>query len=99
MNTFSPEPSVTYPAWLSMMASSYPALRASTLASPELTYWPVPLAPGGRMLWSLRFHDEILVRTPVAKDSSPRYAPHGHTAMVTLTGAGRGFKPISPYPR
>ena len=81
---------------LRKMASSYPPFSASTLASPELMYWPVALAPGGSMLWSLRFHDEILARTPRSIDSSPRYSPQDQHATVTLMGAGRGFSPISP---
>jgi len=38
MKMFSPGPSVTWPAMLSMIPSSYPALSASILASPELMY-------------------------------------------------------------
>ena len=87
------------PASFSMMASSYPALRLSTLASTLLMYWPVALAAAGSEFCELRRQLEILIRTPCSSASSPRYAPHGQTAMNTFTGALSGFTPISPYPR
>ena len=81
---------------LSRIASSYPALRASTLARLELTYRPVTLAAGGIMFGSWRRHEETFVRTPWRMPSSPRYVPHGHTAIDTFTGHGNGLRPISP---
>ncbi|GBC86762.1 hypothetical protein HRbin12_00761 [bacterium HR12] len=59
-------------------------------------YWPVALAAAGRAFCELRRQDEILIRTPRSRASSPRYAPQGHTAMITFTGALNGFTPISP---
>ena len=44
----------------------------------------------------MRRHDEIFMRTPCFTPSSPRYVPHGHTAIDTLTGHGSGLSPISP---
>src|SRR5581483_8475696 len=96
---FSPVHSLTYPCGDRMIASSYPALSASTLAIEELMYMPVPLAAGGMALGSWRCHELTFMRTPFWMPSSPRYAPHGHTAIDTLTWHGSGFRPISPYPR
>ena len=62
-------------------------------------YWPSALAAAGRAFWEFRRQLLILIRTPCSSASSPRYAPHGQTAMLTLTGALSGFTPISPYPR
>ena len=59
-------------------------------------YCPVDLAAGGMMLWSRRFHDEILTLAPRSRASSPRYRPHYHTATATEMGATSGFNPISP---
>src|SRR5580692_9269083 len=86
MKTFSPVHSLTVPFGASKMASSYPALIASTLASDELTYIPVPLAAVGTALGSWRRHELILHVTPLAMPSSPRYVPHGQAAMDTLVG-------------
>jgi hypothetical protein len=52
MKMFSPVHSLTFPSGASRMASSYPALMASTLASDEFTYIPVPLAAVGTALGS-----------------------------------------------
>ena len=60
---------------------------------------PVPLAATGLMFGSMRRHVEIFMRTPLAMPSSPRYVPHGHTAIDTFTWHGSGLRPISPYPR
>jgi hypothetical protein len=62
-------------------------------------YCPVAFAAEGSEFWPLRRQLLILTRTPCSSASSPRYAPHGHTAITTLTGAWSGFTPISPYPR
>ena len=43
------------------------------------------------MLWS-----EVQGRTPASRLSSPRYEPHGHTAIDTFTSHGNGLSPISP---
>src|SRR5580698_7833944 len=83
MKMFSPVHSLTVPLGASRMASSYPPLRASTLASDELTYMPVPLAAVGTALGSWRRHELILHVTPLAMPSSPRYVPHGQAAMDT----------------
>ena len=96
MNTFSPDPSVMKPCSFSMMASSYPAFSDSTFASTQLMYWPVAFAAEGSEFWPFRRQLLILMRTPCSSASSPRYAPHGHTAMITFTGAFSGFTPISP---
>ena len=69
------------------------------MASDEFTYMPVPLAAVGTALGSWRCHEDTLSRMPLATPSSPRYVPHGHAAMATLTGHGSGLRPISPYPR
>src|SRR5271165_2127179 len=82
---FSPVHSDTRPSDARRRASSYPALSASTLASEEFTYMPVPLAAVGTALGSWRCHEETLRRMPFATPSSPRYVPHGHAAMATLT--------------
>ena len=37
--------------------------------------------------------------TPLLPASSPRYAPHSHAAMATLTGIFCGSNPISPSPK
>jgi hypothetical protein len=52
MKMFSPVHSLTLPLGASRMASSYPPLMASTLASDELAYMPVPLAAVGTALGS-----------------------------------------------
>ena len=57
---------------------------------------PVPLAATGLTLGSMRLHDEIFMRTPASRLSSPRYAPHGHAAIDTFTSHGSGLSPISP---
>ena len=57
---------------------------------------PVPLAATGLTLGSMRRHDDTFTRTPASRLSSPRYAPHGHTAIDTLTSHGNGLSPISP---
>jgi hypothetical protein len=62
----------------------------------ELRYCPVALAAVGMELDSLRRNEDTLALTPCFMPSSPRYAPHGHTAMATFTGALRGWSPISP---
>jgi hypothetical protein len=59
-------------------------------------YWPVAFADAGSAFCGLRRQLEIFTRTPCSSASSPRYAPHGHTATITFTGAFRGFTPISP---
>ena len=41
----------------------------------------------------------LFIFAPFSVASSPRYAPQGHAAMITLVGAGKGLTPISPYPR
>ena len=64
--------SLTWPSGASRIASSYPALIASTLAREELTYMPVPLAAVGTALGSCRRHELILTDTPLATPSSPR---------------------------
>ena len=48
------------------------------------------------MLWSWRAHDEIFKRTPSVRASSPRYAPHGHTAMAISVTQAAVERPISP---
>ena len=70
--TFSPEPSVMKPASFSMIASSYPAFRLSTLARTLLMYCPVALAAAGRLFWPLRRQLLTLIRTPCSSASSPR---------------------------
>src|SRR6478672_3041739 len=87
-NRFSPVHSLTYPCGDRRMASSYPAFSASTLAMDEFTYMPTPLAATGTALGSWRCQVEIFRRTPCLTPSSPRYEPHGHTAIDTLTGQG-----------
>src|SRR5580698_5081258 len=72
MKMFSPVHSLTLPSGASRMASSYPAFSASTLASDEFTYMPVPLAAVGTALGSCRRHELIFVETPLATPSSPR---------------------------
>ena len=72
MKMFSPVHSLTLPSGASRIASSYPALIASTLASEEFTYIPVPLAAVGTALGSWRRHELILHVTPLATPSSPR---------------------------
>ena len=57
---------------------------------------PVPLAATGLTLGSMRRHDDTFIRTPASRLSSPRYAPHGHTAIDTFTAHGSGLSPISP---
>ena len=57
---------------------------------------PVPLAATGLMFGSMRRHDDIFIRTPASRLSSPRYEPHGHTAIDTFTSHGSGLSPISP---
>ncbi len=69
---FSPVHSLTWPSGASRMASSYPALIASTLASEEFRYMPVPLAAVGTALGSWRRQELILADTPLATPSSPR---------------------------
>src|SRR5580704_17397550 len=96
MKMFSPVHSLTLPLGARRIASSYPALRASTLASEELAYMPVPLAAVGTAFGSWRRHELILHDTPLAMPSSPRYVPQGHAATDTLTGHGNGLRPISP---
>ncbi len=44
----------------------------------------------------MRRQDEVLARTPLALPSSPRYAPHSHTAIETDTGLSSGLRPIGP---
>ena len=53
-------------------------------------YWPVAFAAGGSVFGPIRRKLEILVRTPCSSASSPRYAPHGHTAIATSTGLSPG---------
>src|SRR5262249_37313535 len=95
-NTFSPVHSATNPCMLSKIASSYPDFSASTLARLELMYMPVPLAATGFTVESIRRQDDTFLRTPCLVASSPRYVPHGHTAIETFTGHGSGLSPISP---
>ena len=66
------------------------------MAIDEFTYMPVPFAAGGMALGSCRCHELIFTRTPCWMPSSPRYVPHGQTAIDTFTGAGSGLSPISP---
>ena len=93
---FSPVHSETRPSGASRTASSYPAFNASTFASEEFTYIPVPLAAVGTAFGSWRCHEETLSRMPFAMPSSPRYVPHGQAAIDTCTGHGSGLRPISP---
>ena len=62
-------------------------------------YWPSAFAAAGSAFWEFRRQLLILIRTPCSRASSPRYAPHGHAAIATFTGAFSGLTPISPYPR
>src|ERR671924_216416 len=96
---FSPDPSHTWPASSSRIASSYPAFADSVLARIEFRYCPDALAWGIRPFGEMRRQDETLARTPLRLPSSPRYAPQGQTATITSTGADLAYKPISPYPR
>jgi hypothetical protein len=57
---------------------------------------PVPFAATGFTLGSMRRQDDTFIRTPFLSPSSPRYVPHGHTAIETCTGQGSGLRPISP---
>ena len=69
---------------------------ASILASCELRYWPLALAAAGSVFGPMRRHDDVITRTPCSSASSPRYAPHGQTAMITSTGQVSGLMPSSP---
>src|SRR5664280_1738253 len=87
MNRFSPVHSLTRPSGPSMIASSYPAKIASDLARLEFTYPPLVLLAVGMAFGLWRCHDEIFIRTPFSRPSSPRYAPQGQAAIATLVGA------------
>ena len=69
---------------------------ASIFASTLLRYWPEALACGISESCGIRRQLETFARMPLALPSSPRYAPHGHTAIETSTGASSGYSPIWP---